>query len=78
MTYEHLIDSCFTEAIGAGGVERADYDAMLGHTAVALDVLRAAHDDGRLPLLGLPATRADLNELRPVADRFRAEFDDGG
>lgn len=76
MVYEHLIDSCFAETVGAAGLERAEYDAMLGRTSAALDALRAAHDDGRLPVLRLPAARADLDELRPIAERFRAAFDD--
>ena len=76
MAYEHLIDRCFAETIGDAGLERAAFEKTLGQTAAVLASLKKMHDDGRLPLLQLPAARDDLDLLRPVADRFRDAFDD--
>lgn len=76
MYYRYQTDRCFADAIGDGGLDRAAYDAMLGRTRGALDAVRAAHDDGTLPLLRLPAARDDLAALRPVADRLRGRFRD--
>ncbi len=76
MPYVHLSSTCFAEAIGTGGLDRVLYERMLDRTRPVLEQLRKAHDDGSLPLLGLPGARADIAALGPVADRFRARFDD--
>ena len=76
MNFEHIIDSCFHDEIGGAGLVRAAYESTLGQVTPSLASLKAAHDDGRLPLLRLPAAIKDLEDLRPVAERLRAEFDD--
>ena len=75
MQYEQLTDNCFSDAIGAGGLARDRFEAALAACGPALKSLRASHGDASLPLLRLPAASADLAALRPVADRFRADFD---
>ena len=74
MTFRHIIDDCFAEGIGPGGLARADYQATLARAAPALDDLRRARDDGSLPLLALPAKRDDLPELEQIAADWRARF----
>ncbi len=76
MPYTHETDSCFSDAVGAGGLARADYDALLAATRPAIDALRRRHADGSLPLLRLPAQHDDLPALKEVADRYRRDFDD--
>lgn len=76
MSYVHLTSTCFAEALGVHGLDRARYEQFLARTADALDDLRARHGDGSLPLLRLPGARDDLAALRPVAGAYRAEFDD--
>jgi glucose-6-phosphate isomerase len=75
MSYTHLTSTCFSEALGAHGLDRARYDAILARTSGAMEELRQAHQDGSLPLLRLPETRDDLEVLKPVAERYRADFD---
>ncbi len=69
MPYQQLTENCFA------GLAAKDYDDALAGTAGALEGLRAAHGDGSLPLLRLPAAREDLAALGPVADRLRADSD---
>jgi glucose-6-phosphate isomerase len=76
MLYEHLSETCLAARIGDGGLS----DAGLAHTREAalgaLGRLRAARDDGSLPLLGLPERTDDLCACRPVADAYRERFAD--
>jgi len=76
MPYTHETENCFSDAVGAGGLARADYNALLAATRPAIDLLRARHADGGLPLLRLAARRDDLATLKAVADRYRRDFDD--
>jgi glucose-6-phosphate isomerase len=76
MRYTHETENCFSGAVGAGGLARSDYDALLAATRPAIDTLRQRHADGSLPLLRLPALRDDLSALKEVAERYRRDFDD--
>jgi len=64
--FTHDIDTVLAGRAGAGGLARADLDAVLRDTAPALERLRARRADGSLPLLGLPARRDDLRDVAPV------------
>lgn len=76
MIYRQSIEKCLSDGIGPTGLDGAAFDAALSRARPALDGLRRWHDDGGLPLLGLPAARDDLGPLTPVAERYRAQFDD--
>ena len=76
MSYVHLTGSCFSQALGAHGLDRGRYEALLRSTEDAVQSLRDRHEDGSLPLLRLPAARDDLATLQPIAKRYRADFDD--
>ena len=76
MSFVHLTSTCFAEALGSHGLDRARYELILAKTEDALKNLRARHADGSLPLLRLPETRDDLVLLKPVADAYRDRFDD--
>ncbi|MDP2123232.1 MAG: glucose-6-phosphate isomerase [Parvibaculum sp.] len=65
--YVQSIDACFSDAIGEGGLARADFDAALTLAEKALGRLRKAHEDGSLPLLRVPARRDDFPAIESVA-----------
>jgi glucose-6-phosphate isomerase len=73
--FQHDVDRCFARKLGAGGLGDAEYAALLAAAAGGLAQLRAWHGNGALPLLRLPAARADLKALRPIAARYRKSCD---
>jgi glucose-6-phosphate isomerase len=76
MAYEHRIERCVADVIGAGGLERAAVEALQAATRPGIDGLIAARRDGSLPVLGLPERTDDLEALTRIARRFRERFDD--
>ena len=46
--------------------------ALLSACEPAIEGLRRAYEVGRLPLLRLPESTADIDSLKPVAARHRA------
>ena len=76
MSYVHLTASCFSEALGVHGLDRARYEGLLRGAGDAVQALKARHADGSLPLLHLPAARDDLAELAPLVARYRDSFDE--
>jgi glucose-6-phosphate isomerase len=68
--YMHDIASCFSD-----GAVKASFERELAACDAGLGALRAAHGDGSLPLLRLPAETADLAALGDHVERFRADFD---
>ena len=75
MSFRQDIAGCRSAAIGAHGLDDKAWRAALGAAGSALDWLRACHADKSLPLLHLPAARADLDALAPLARRYRESFD---
>ncbi|MDP6390280.1 MAG: glucose-6-phosphate isomerase [Alphaproteobacteria bacterium] len=76
MPYRQLIETCFSDAIGEGGLDRAAFETTLAEAARALDGLCRNRDAGSLPLLALPARTDDLAAIAQIAERFRKSFDD--
>jgi glucose-6-phosphate isomerase len=76
MSYSHEVESCFSDAIGADGLTRAEFGTLLDAARPAVETLRRRHGDGSLPLLRLPERRDDLAALTRVAERYRRDFDD--
>jgi glucose-6-phosphate isomerase len=76
MSYVQITSSCFSDVLGAHGLDRGRFYAILENTKPALKTLRAQHADGSLPLLRLPELTDDIAELEPVAARYRNQFDD--
>ncbi len=76
MTYSQNIDNCLAEAVGSAGLDSASFAAALARTEPALEQLRAWHAACGLPLLALPDARDDLATLAPIAERYRAQFED--
>jgi glucose-6-phosphate isomerase len=66
MLYSHDVSAC----LAGGGLTQAQLDARLKKAETALQSLRSDHDTGRLPLLKLPAERADLADALPIAEAF--------
>ena len=64
------IDSALEKNIGPHGVADKALNAALDRAEAALEVLRARHADGGLPLLQLPQTHDDLVEIRDTGRRL--------
>jgi glucose-6-phosphate isomerase len=75
MLYRQLTETCFSAAIGAGGLDPKDFDAMLAETAPPLDQLAAWRAAGKPPLIALADRRDDLAAIEEAATRL-GEFDD--
>ena len=54
MLYEHLSETCLAARIGEGGLSDEALARSLEAAGPSLASLRAAREDGSLPLLGLP------------------------
>jgi len=76
MSYVHLTSSCFSDVLGAHGLDRGRFNTLLENTKPALETLRAQYSEGSLPLLRLPERTDDLAALTPIAARYRDQFDD--
>lgn len=75
MAFQHLTDRCFEDAIGPGGLARADYEPLLAATAAPLAALANHHGAEKPRFLTVPARRDDLAVLAPLADGFAARFE---
>ena len=69
--YRQDISRC----LGATGLDRAGFDAVLARTGTGLGALRRAHGDGSLPLLRLPANRDDIAMIEARAEHHRGHAD---
>lgn len=76
MLYRQIIQNCFDVHVGQHGLSNADFSEMRERTGPVLDGLRAKFDAGELPLLDLPGATKDLDDLAPIAKRFRDKFKD--
>ena len=76
MPYQHVTEHCLAEAIGEGGLSAESYARGLEACQPALARLKQQHDEGSLPLLGLPKRRDDIEAFAPVAADYRARFED--
>jgi len=76
MLYRHIIQNCFENHVGACGLSDADFAEFRERTGPIIDDLKLKYDSGELPLLRLPELTADLDDLQPIAKRFRHDFDD--
>ena len=76
MLYRHDTENCFASAIGARGLTDDQYASTLAQTGAALDVISQAYADNSLPLLRLAEADADLQSVKPLAERWRQDFDD--
>src|SRR5258708_16371518 len=76
MPFKQNIDSARAETIGRHGITKAALDAALHRCGPALDWLRKAHADDKLPLLRLPDKTSDVDEIKQAATRLRAGASD--
>src|SRR5499426_1374085 len=67
MNIVQSIESAREEHIRSHGISARALDATLARAEGALDWLRARHADSSLPLLRLPETRSDLENIRDTA-----------
>jgi len=76
MLYRQIIQNCFESHVGKHGLTDGEFRELRERTGPVIDGLKQVHESGELPLLRLPESHADLDELKPIADRFRNSFDD--
>src|SRR5215213_2585177 len=76
MPFTQSIDKALAADIGAEGLPAEAFSLALKRSEAALDWLRARHADGGLPLLRLPAERADLDGITQAARRLVAGASD--
>lgn len=76
MLYRQIIQTCFESHVGAHGLSDADFRELQEQTGPIIDGLRADYESGALPLLRLPETTEDIDDLQEIAARFRRQFDD--
>ena len=70
MSFVQSIEGAREQHIGSHGISARALDAALARAEGALDWLRARHADRSLPLLRLPETRGDLENIRDTARRL--------
>jgi len=75
MNYVHLTSSCFSDVLGASGLDLGQFETDLKKTKPVLETLRARYADGTSPLLRLPELTDDIVALEPIAARYRDQFD---
>ena len=76
MLYRQIIQDCFATHVGPQGLSDADFAELRAQTGPVIDAVNAQFAAGNLPLLGLPGATQDLDDLAPVAKRFRDNFAD--
>ena len=62
-----VIESCFEDAIGAGGIDRASFDAVLARSAPSLERLKDEVGAAARPHFSLPFRDDDLEGVRALA-----------
>lgn len=70
LPYEQLVDTCFEDKIGEGGLTRAAYERALEEAAPALAWLKEAYEKKTLALLRVPERADDIAPLREVAAKL--------
>lgn len=76
MLYRQIIQTCFESHVGKHGLLDSEFRELQEQTGPIVDDLKVQYDSGTLPLLRLPETTADLEDLKDIAERFRTKFDD--
>ncbi len=71
MALKQNVDLALEPAIGVGGLPRTAFEAGLSAATTALSRLREDFETGRLALLQLPGTDADLPEIEREAARLK-------
>ncbi|HEX2727466.1 MAG TPA: glucose-6-phosphate isomerase [Beijerinckiaceae bacterium] len=76
MALEQSIDLALARNIGAAGLPDVAIEAAFAVIENGLARLRREDESGSLPLLHMPRTRDDLDQIREAAARLRAEATD--
>lgn len=76
MSYLQIIDACMQAAIGSNGLTDRELTNLGDALRPGLASIRTSAAGGDMPFLALPAECRDLEAVRPIAERFRNEFDD--
>ncbi|PPR63126.1 MAG: Glucose-6-phosphate isomerase [Alphaproteobacteria bacterium MarineAlpha4_Bin2] len=71
MPYKHIIDNCFVNRIGAGGVSADCFRRFLAKGSAALSEITGSADQETQAILRIPEQHKDLETIQPVADQLR-------
>jgi glucose-6-phosphate isomerase len=74
MTFRQLLDDCFAEKIGEGGLPREEHQQLLAAVEPTRARLAEAWRSRSSPLFALPSARADLDAFAPIVDDWRRRF----
>ena len=76
MPYKHIIENCFTEQIGTGGISNEAYCRYVAEGSKALAEIARSVDTEFQTVLEIPERRDDLREIQRVADQLRENCDE--
>jgi glucose-6-phosphate isomerase len=74
MPFRQILDDCFAERVGEGGLPASEYAPLLARTEATLARLSRDWREGASPLLAVPGDRHDLAALAPIAADWRRRF----
>lgn len=74
--YGQSVADCRASRIGSGGLDDGVLHGLLERLGPAIGRLSSARESGAMPFLALPAARADLDTLAPIAQHYQRRFDD--
>lgn len=75
MHYQQDTDNCFADGIGERGLDMASFASTLDKTWLALEHISKEYRDNTMPMLRLPEASEDIEALKPIAEKFRRDFD---
>src|SRR3546814_18999095 len=72
--FTHETGGVFTESIGMPGLDHSSFGSLMPRAAKSIELLRQRKASGELPLLSLPARRADIHAWQPIIAHHRSPF----
>ena len=75
MQYVQLTSTCFSDVLGASGLDRGRFKADLKRTKLVLETIRETYADGSSSLLHLSEQTDDIVALETIAARYRDHFE---
>ena len=68
--YQHQVDGCFANAIGAGGIDSAAFTTSLDKVGQGIARLKTAYAEGTLPLLHIVKDEHDLKDAKTAVAKL--------
>jgi len=74
MSFRQVVDDCFAENVGEGGLPRDEFQALLARAGAACERLGRDWREGRSRLLAQPGLSEDLAAAAPLVEDWRRRF----